>query len=253
MTVHDTINELTAAADQLEAADCDANAKRLRSLADYLGHALTAIDTVRPIIEMAATGDRDAIRAAVEQHREATYEAIENHLYYCPYDCDHCHDTDTCGCPNCTSYRDGDDDPGPSVFRARVMRITELDADGTPTGRSRVMEGFFQSALTDGEPESDLQVQFHGADPSDLLNTPIAVEMWEEIPTFTPNQNQAWAYIVFGRVEQPATVETATGPDGMVYGSFTTCTVRPNRFPDVGENTIGHMAVVYTAPPQVTP
>lgn len=25
---------------------------------------------------------------------------------WCPYDCDHCHDDDTCPCPNCTRIRE---------------------------------------------------------------------------------------------------------------------------------------------------
>jgi hypothetical protein len=26
---------------------------------------------------------------------------------WCPYDCDRCHDTDVCECPNCISFREG--------------------------------------------------------------------------------------------------------------------------------------------------
>lgn len=54
--------------------------------------------------------DDIAFSQALNEYRDALILAVYSgqvDFPYCPYDCDGCHDTDTCPCPNCDRLRGG--------------------------------------------------------------------------------------------------------------------------------------------------
>lgn len=59
---------------------------------------------------MAAAGktedDADFAQALNEYRDDLLAAAPSMDPQYCPYDCDHCHDDETCTCPNCVFWRE---------------------------------------------------------------------------------------------------------------------------------------------------
>lgn len=65
------------------------------------------------LFRAADPADDTVFAAALDKYRDslrAAWQAGELEPVYCPYDCDHCHDNDTCVCPNCQRIRDEDCD-----------------------------------------------------------------------------------------------------------------------------------------------